>query len=109
MAWEEARKAGRGGAGQLSLPPPLTPHLRPPAGLLTLTSRIHPGASPSSLPVQATVSLVGGGGGGQGASAPASPPSVGSLASALRSYSSFCTQQVDGASSQLSSVSHVLG
>ena len=58
--WEEARKAGRAGAGPLSLPS--SPHTPPqlPAGPPILTSRIHPRASPSSLPVQATVSLTGG-------------------------------------------------
>lgn len=63
---EAGRPQGLGGGqqgwqsgmfGQLCLPLPLTPHLSPPAGPPTLTSKIHPQASPSSLPIQANVSL----------------------------------------------------
>lgn len=71
---------------------PLAPHLRRPAGPLTLTSKTHPQASLSSVPVQAIVSLMG-------ASAPTSVLSLGSRALSLTSYSPVFTQQVGEASS----------
>lgn len=81
-----------GHLGSCPSSPSLAPHLRRPAGPLTLTSKTLPQASLSSVLVQAIVSLME-------ASAPTSVLSLGSRASALTSYSPFFTQQVGGASS----------